>query len=79
MICVASTLLALVPPHPMSTHVPSSWEPVRIEAPLSQDGSLLKASACCLTNILVLRCSFPTSVLCPNPHILINWRTMTSF
>ncbi|HOH78544.1 MAG TPA: T9SS type A sorting domain-containing protein [Candidatus Cloacimonadota bacterium] len=58
MICVASTLLALVPPHPMSTHVPSSWEPVRIEAPLSQDGSLLKAQRVLPNNILVLRVQF---------------------
>jgi len=58
MICAASTLLALVPPHPMYQRVPAAWEPTRIEAPLSPQATFLKDQRVLPNNILVLRVQF---------------------
>lgn len=58
MILAASTLMALVPPHPMYRQIPSAWEPVRTELPLQADGSFQKGSRVLPNNILVLRVQF---------------------
>lgn len=57
-LCISAMLTAMVPPHPLNKHVPSGYQPVRIEMPGANPGGGLAPAKTVPNNILVLRVQF---------------------